>query len=498
MFKGGIPEIRIRLVEGQTEIVFRPRGSMTTDAFKAEAHTLWRVKSLRSEPAVTSFQIQLGDHASSDPINLKEEADVWKERGIPTVAVTIGMKFSLGDQFADSRRTLLLGAHHFPRSGRISPTAEAEQQRLLRTYGLRTSLFETIEHPSKGSMQLLNEAGNPVMTRDAAMEIDIADAAGFELGTGQKAYRGNLEISFDQKGQLVAVNRLSIEDLLKGLVPSEMYASAPAEALKAQAVSARGEMLATIGTRHLGDPYSLCSEQHCAVYRGLLGEAASTTQAVDDTRGQMLFNSEGKLIHSVYSAVCGGHTENNEAAWDEPADPALRGVTDVLAKNQQDLPDEAVTDLADFVRDSHYPAACQPSRFSSSQRFRWERTFTQAEVNQLTSSFHIGDTQIISVAQRGASGRATLLTLAGTLGATQVKGELTIRKLFKMLNSSLFEVQPQRNAQGHLTAWNFTGAGWGHGVGMCQTGAIGRAQAGQTYVDILSHYFTGSTIARGY
>ena len=104
----------------------------------------------------------------------------------------------------------------------------------------------------------------------------------------------------------------------------------------------------------------------------------------------------------------------------------------------------------------------------------------------------------MQVAERGVSGRARLLTLSGEHGATQVRGELNIRKLFGMLNSAMFVVTPERGPDKKLAGWSFKGGGWGHGVGMCQTGAIGRAEAGQDYRAILGHYFNGAQAARLY
>ena len=89
-----------------------------------------------------------------------------------------------------------------------------------------------------------------------------------------------------------------------------------------------------------------------------------------------------------------------------------------------------------------------------------------------------------------------MLTIAGEEGATQVRGELNIRKLFGNLNSALFSVEPP--GKSHPDEWIFAGAGWGHGVGMCQVGAIGRAEAGQSYQEILRHYFNGAEIVRVY
>jgi SpoIID/LytB domain protein len=113
-------------------------------------------------------------------------------------------------------------------------------------------------------------------------------------------------------------------------------------------------------------------------------------------------------------------------------------------------------------------------------------------MNRLTQVLGIGPVEAISVTERGVSGRSRAVTLAGQRKAKQVRGELEIRKLFGMLNSSMFLVFAERDTDGRLKGWNFRGGGWGHGVGMCQLGAIGRAEAGHDYQTILRHYFSGA------
>jgi stage II sporulation protein D len=106
----------------------------------------------------------------------------------------------------------------------------------------------------------------------------------------------------------------------------------------------------------------------------------------------------------------------------------------------------------------------------------------------------VGHVHALSVTERGVSGRARSLTVAGERGAVEVRGELAIRRQLGMLNSSLFVVQPEPGPDGAIAGWLFVGGGWGHGVGMCQTGAMGRAQAGQDHREILRHYFSGAEV----
>jgi len=122
-------------------------------------------------------------------------------------------------------------------------------------------------------------------------------------------------VTLDRNGSLAVVNALP-EDRFCRLAAGGNLPYAPEEALRRKAVAARGELLSKIGTRHLGDPFRLCSQTHCQVYLGAGHETARTTAAVAATRGEVLFTADGKdLADTVYSANCGGHTEHNENAW---------------------------------------------------------------------------------------------------------------------------------------------------------------------------------------
>ena len=337
-----------------------------------------------------------------------------------------------------------------------------------------------------------------------SLYAETLDGAGFDVrqvehdvgydnhGFEDRSFRGTLQLSVDRHGTLAVVNVVKLEELLKGLVPSEIYARAHPEALKAQAVTARGEVLAKVGIKHLADPYLLCSEQHCAVYRGRTGEAASTSAAVEATRGEALFSAEGKLVDSVYSAMCGGHTEDNDVVWGGPPNPSLRGRPDCHRPGGRAA--HARGAAREYLR-AELPAACRLSSFARAGKYRWEKRFSVEQVNALTEHLGVGPVHALSLGERGVSGRARTLTLAGERGVTQVRGELNIRRLFGMLNSSMALVEEERDAEGRLTGWRFRGGGWGHGVGMCQTGAIGRAEAGQRYQDILRFYFNGAEVA---
>ncbi len=495
-------------MEGRAEVAFAAPGRIRIRVAGAVSKLVegapgsrWTVRIGASRPAATSVRIVLGEISFADKSGLAAEQAAWKERGIAVGVRTIGTVYGIRGQVIDNRRYLIL------LDETVDLDSVAKRQAAIDgEFGIRTRTVDDIEQKPSGSLELLDSEGNVVAISKDLLTAEPIDGTGFavsqvEFGVGyefhgfeNRSYRGSLELTVDRRGKLAVVNLVSLEDLLKGLVPAEMFSRAPMEALKAQAVTARGEVLAKIGTRHIGDPYLLCSEQHCAVYKGISGEAESTTLAVEATRGEALFSSDHRLVDSVYSAVCGGHTEDNDVVWGGLASPNLRGKPDVLGgKAKLPLP----RDLNAFLS-TEAPAACRLATLAQPGKFRWERRFNGEEVDRLTAALHLGSIRSITVLERGVSGRARSIQLSGAAGSTQIRGELNIRRLFGMLNSAMFIVENVRSADGTTRAFNFRGGGWGHGVGMCQLGAIGRAEAGHDYRAILRHYFSGAEVVRLY
>jgi SpoIID/LytB domain protein len=288
------------------------------------------------------------------------------------------------------------------------------------------------------------------------------------------------------------VNAVPEDRLLAGLVPSEIFPGAPDEALKAQAVAARGELLTKIGTRHAGDPFRLCSQTHCQVYSGAGRETPRTTAAVAATRGEVLFTADGKdLVDTVYSANCGGHTESVENVWPELGPrPTLRGHRDAApAADDPFAAGITPANLAHFLEEP--PRSwCGIARLGAGDRYRWTVTRSAADLDRLLASYKLGPVRAIEVLERGVSGRARAVRITGATRSEVIRGELRIRQTFGGLRSSLFMVTVSGGAA------TFRGAGFGHGVGLCQTGSIGMAEAGRSHKQILQHYYPGSVLRK--
>lgn len=290
---------------------------------------------------------------------------------------------------------------------------------------------------------------------------------------------GTVIVTIDSDGKLAVINELPIETYLESILPSEMWPSAPLEALKAQAVAARGQVLAKMGTRHMTDPFHLCRKVHCQAYGGKLH--ASTSSACKSTAGLVLFETESTVVDTVYHSSCGGHTENNENAWGGAPKNTLRGKSDLLSGK---IP-------APWSQYIMNPPSTWCGKGNSS--FRWKSTVPLKTVRRNLASIGFNkNINKIEVIKRGVSGRIISLKVISGKDSIEIKGELVIRKLFGNLKSSLFI----HSFTG--SGIEFTGAGFGHGVGMCQWGAINRAKSGQKFQTILSHYYRGSTLKKLY
>ena len=502
----GSPLVTVRIDEGESEIRLALKGAGAIDLGAARrelapnAALRFRVKD--SRPAQVRWSAQVAELPFGEKEAARAVLATWAERGFAVRAATTGGVFGLHGRVLDNRRYAILVGEAGSRAHAEALVAE------VRAFDdAQPMLHSELESRPGGPIQIFDAAGARIATAKDAVAIDAAggivvrevehDIGYAAHGRQDRTYRGRIYVTVDAEGHVAAVNALPLEELIRGIVPSEIYATAPLEALKAQAVTARGEILAKIGARHTGDPYLLCAEQHCQVYKGLSGEHPSTDLAIAASRGEALFGRDGALVDSVYSSTCGGHTESNEAVWGTPPNPNLRGVPDWIGHPAPLVPFEAkVEDVQTFLA-SDVPGMCRESSFSRADKYRWERRFTAAEMDAVGAKLGIGKVRAIEPTGRGVSGRAIGLAFTGTGGAAVVQGELKVRRLLGNLNSSLFVVEREGPAE-RPTAWRFRGAGWGHGVGMCQTGAIGRAERGHDHRAILGHYYNGAAPIRLY
>ncbi len=507
----GEPVIAVGIASSQNRVVVRGRGAMTIDFYEgdvfkrasAAAGTEVTVQVKRAKAAKRSFNVDLG----GVPYGARRELDAalakWRAREVGEVhVIEEGTALGLAGRMIDNREWRLW----IPAGSRGE--AQALAQSLALRFGERATVQARLaEHPWAELDVRINgmPVGHAVSfvrfipgDSDAGIEVAGVDyAKGYAwAGREDRVYAGEIYAVVDPDGHLAAVNVLGAESVLTGVVPAEMFASAPLEALKSQAVAARNQLFAKLGRRHHDDPFHLCSEQHCQVYAGLMKRDPRATAAVEATRGEVLFR-EAKLVDTVYSSTCGGHTEDNDVVWGNAPDPALRGRPDfdsdagsVLARFMRGIRDGDLL-LWLGVKEATY---CSRATQARADRFRWERSFDGADVERLVAASYPGVGRVLDleIQGRGPGGRVTALGIVGDSGRATVSFELPVRKLFDNLSSGAFALDVMHDDAGRIARATFRGAGWGHGVGLCQMGAIGRAEAGQAYSRILSHYYSGA------
>ncbi|TVQ27235.1 MAG: SpoIID/LytB domain-containing protein [Spirochaetaceae bacterium] len=339
-----------------------------------------------------------------------------------------------------------------------------------------------VDHSRRGGDWISIEQSD---THATLLIFDLEHSAGqFSAGIEDRAYRGTLSFGRPPGAGRVGftvVNELDVESYLYSVVPSEIPAWWPDAALEAQAIAARSYTFAASRSRYQSRGFDLLGSVASAFYRGVGGESPRTTRAVNATRGQVLRTGSGAILSAVYSANNAGHTDSAVDVWGYAS--ALVGVADPqLGENPWYRSPSELTAWIQARPETYSSVA----PFSYWNAYRWE---LHVDVEDLTRrNPGIGRITALIPEGRSPAGRVRHVRLIGTDGSRTVSGD-AIRSRLGGLRSNLFMVEPVYDADGRTTRFVFSGAGWGHGVGMDQTGAAGMAQHGFTSAQILDHYY---------
>ena len=319
---------------------------------------------------------------------------------------------------------------------------------------------------------------------------DIPTNKGYFFGKDMdRAYRERIEILPRREVGFNVINRVSLEAYTAGVLPSEMISSWPLEALKAQAIAARSYVLTKLNG-YSREGFDVADGVQAQVYGGVGAETTKTDSAVNQTAG-MVLKSGGKVIPAVFSAQCGGHTQDYEEAWgiDEP----IVGVPDYDSKYNQDIEFPlSPYRLEEWIKEDPV-SYCRADGMRGYRNFRW---VTEVPVKTiLIKAPNVGRIRRLAVTHRSSAGWADRLTVEGDKGSQEFKGD-SIRSFFGGIRSNLIWIEPQFNLKGWPEEFIIYGGGWGHGVGLCQVGAHGLADAGKSYDEILKHYFPKAEIEK--
>ena len=339
-------------------------------------------------------------------------------------------------------------------------------------------------------------------------------------------------------GQIQAINHLPVERYLQSVISSEMSATSSLELLKAHAVISRSWLLAQIFgrgktrcqarsaelmqtnqeivrwyDREDHELFDVCADDHCQRYQGITkATSPHVAQAVEATRGQALTDG-ASICDARFSKCCGGVVEEFQYCWANTPKGYLKALAD--SPTPSAFPDLTVEANADAWIRNAPPAYCntRDARVLSqvlnnydqktTDFYRWRVVYTQRQLSDIVDrklGARLGQIVDLVPLERGKSGRIYKLRIVGTLGSIVIGKELEIRRALSEshLYSSAFVVDKRGSLNGAPVAFELIGAGWGHGVGLCQIGAAMMGERGFSYLQILAHYYPGASVSQLY
>ncbi len=359
------------------------------------------------------------------------------------------------------------------------------------------------------------------------------------------SFTGSLCLELREGDLMDAVNEVSLEDYLLSVISSEMSARCPPALLEAHAVISRSWLLAQLEARgvapippgdatHLPEQrddglhvqrwydredhafFDVCADDHCQRYQGVTRAFSDeATAAVQATRGEVLV-SQGAVCDARFSKCCGGYTELFSSAWG-PDDPSYLQAFPDLPEGEQPAYELPLTDedhAVAFIRGAP-PAFCNTQDRAVLEKllpeldhdtkdfYRWEQLIEQDELQGLLKDklgLELSAILALEPVERGPSGRLVKLAIVGERGRAVIGKELEIRRALSPthLYASAFVVDAEGGDDGPPARFRLRGAGWGHGVGLCQIGAAVMAERGYHARAILAHYYRGATLEQRY
>ena len=345
-----------------------------------------------------------------------------------------------------------------------------------------------------------------------------------------------------ESDKIVAINELPVEKYLESVISSEMSATSSLELLKAHAVISRSWLLAQMKKRRevaeSGNNFfsftkkedtlirwydredhtlfDVCADDHCQRYQGITKETSPhVAEAIRQTKGQILMDGE-EICDARFSKCCGGITEKFQYCWEDTPKTYLTAVRDIALGVEHTLPNLTNEEEAEKWIRFNPPAFCntQDKKILSEvlndydqetvNFYRWKETLSQEKLQQLIADklkMDLGAILDMKAVERGKSGRISKLQIIGTEKTFTIGKELEIRRTLSdshLLSSAFVVDKYDKDEQGVPQRFELIGAGWGHGVGLCQIGAAVMGEQGYHYDAILLHYYQGAEIKKLY
>lgn len=514
-FTNNIPNIRIGVLQSTENVIFK-----TTHAFslknvdgktlsKGEPHKKYSLSISSSEGAELRYQVRAGIERD------KSKAEKWaadlRAQGLDAQLRTVGMEFNINQQ-------KLKNLEYWVVIGDFASYDEALAFRNDQDQPGEYVVVEKILKPATGEIELDGQKlGSTVRivldTNNTSSHITVSNIMiGIQFHWQKHEdldYRGIIEVGFNNQGKLVVINEIDLENYLVSVNSSEMTSDCPIGLLESQTVVARNTVLATMGKHHYNTNFHLCSDDHCQCYHGKKREQQVSRQAVENTWGRILLHGD-EICDARYSKICGGIMEDYRYVWENRDIPYM--VSGIDSDEEINYPANTEETAKELI-DTSLPAYCNTdlhklpenlaNLYSTQNLFRWEVTYPREELESLISEKtgkDIGELQDIIPLERGDSGRLIYINLVGSDKTLKIGKELEIRRVLSKshLYSSCFYVRKEMGTDGKVSRFILKGAGWGHGVGLCQVGATVMASKKIPYQKILEHYYKNTNLVSLY
>jgi SpoIID/LytB domain protein len=405
------------------------------------------------------------------------------------------------------------------------------------SFTVRSENGRTIFTDSRGNEVVSEKEIHCARTEEATFTLhDVRIGIQFHWERKEsQTFQGNLTLVACEDGTITAINEISLEEYLASVISSEMSAEAPIELLKAHAITSRSWLVAMLEREHRNvdvaperriqrddelicwydredhDIFDVCADDHCQRYQGITKIISkSAAEATEATRGIFLV-FKNQICDARFHKACGGLSEEFENTWEERHVPYLECVSDSSLQHSKISTER---EAEDWIL-SHPDVYCNTTDAAvlhqilpsydreTTNFFRWALEYDRRELEEIIhakSGIDFGTIKNLVPIQRGPSGRINKLKIEGTKRTMTVGKELEIRRWFSKshLYSSAFVVMAEREDDGTPKRFMFYGAGWGHGVGLCQIGAAVMAAKGFQAEEIVKHYFRNARIQKLY
>ena len=514
-----IPRLKIGFVKQRDYLDFKLTGkyAVFNDQGVAilqgvSAPVKWRLKVENRQKAKYEYNILIGKYTDKELAS--EEGYKLIEKGIGAQIKTRGGKIYFKNKVINDNTEYWLvidqlasneEAHDFANRRLKGSSYNIIREKLNEPHGL----FELFDN----EFEKLGESENllrivPESSDNVTYVYDIADDHQEYNGDNYTALKGPIEFRCMDDGRITVICEIGIEEYVQLVIANQISANGPKEFLKALAVAVRSKVLANLCIKHHNEAFDVCAGRHCQTFGGWLDVSDDITQAVRDTYG-VVIKKKNRIVEADYTEICGGYTESFHLYSENKQlySPIFDGGNKEEFKKFGDLTQienlkKWTTELPEVYCNPDLNSNYQVPNFFRNY-FRWKITFDREELEQIINQKigkKIGMLYDIIPVSRGISGRMKEVEILASDKNLILSGESEIREALSdnELPSTCFIVEPLLDDEGFPVSFSFYGAGAGHGVGLCQSGAITMALNGSNYDEILKHYYRGTMIKKIY